>query len=93
MDADGVDLDETRGFVADAVEHLASELGEAHPMVAAGRRVMASLQTVPGDAVLVTAEDLAAAIQRAFPTTRNTSSNVALSAATILAALRQGRRG
>jgi len=81
-------LEGTRAFVADAVEHLAASLGEAHPTVVAGRRVMASLDALPDDAAVVTEETLAAALQRAFPSRRNTPSASALSAATILAALR-----
>lgn len=84
-------LDGARDFVAEAVEHLSSSLGEADPTVLAGRRVMASLAAIPDDAALVTEESLAAAMQRAFPTRRNTASNVSLSAATILAALRSNR--
>ena len=75
-------------FVADAVAHLASSLGETHPTVVAGRRIMASLDAIPDGAVLVTEETLAAAIHRAWPHRRNTATGSVLSAATILAALR-----
>ena len=81
-------LDGAPEFVADAVEHLASCLGETHPIVVAGRRIMASLVAIPDGAVLVTEDTLAAAIDRAFPSGRNTKAGLALSAATILAALR-----
>jgi hypothetical protein len=77
-------------FVASAVEHLALCLGETHPTVAAGRRIMASLDAIPADAVLVTEETLAAAIHRAWPYRQKTASGLALSAASILAALRAG---
>ena len=75
-------------FVADAVAHLALSLGETHPTVVAGRRIMASLDAIPDGAVLVTEETLAAAIHRAWPHRRNTPTASILSAATILAALR-----
>ena len=75
-------------FLADAVEHLALRLGQSHPTIAEGRRIMASLAAIPEDAVLVTEESLAAAIHRAWPTRRNSSSALTLSAASILAALR-----
>jgi hypothetical protein len=81
-------LDGAPEFVANAVEHLASCLGETHPTVAAGRRVMASLDAIPEGAVLVTEETLAAAIHRAWPYRQKTASGLALSAASILAALR-----
>jgi len=81
-------LDGAPEFVACAVEHLALTLGEAHPTVEAGRRVMASLDAIPDGAVLVTEETLAAAIYRAWPSRRNTASVRRLSAASILAALR-----
>ena len=75
-------------FVADAVERLAPILGETHPTVMTGRRVMASLEAIPDDAVLVTEEMLTAAFQRAWPYRRNTPTGSALSAAVLLAALR-----
>lgn len=75
-------------FVADAVEHLALCLGETHPTVVVGRRIMASLDAIPDGAVLVTEETLAAAIHRAWPYRPRTASGLALSAASILAALR-----
>jgi hypothetical protein len=81
-------LDGAPEFVAYAVEHLALSLGDAHPTVAAGRRIMASLDAIPDGAVLVTEETLAAAIHRAWPYRRNTGTAAALSAASILAALR-----
>ncbi|MBF6605911.1 MAG: hypothetical protein IVW53_10060 [Chloroflexi bacterium] len=81
-------LDGAPEFVADAVEHLALSLGEAHPTVVAGRRIMASLAAIPDGAVLVTEDTLAAAIHRAWPHRRNTAAGSVLSAATILAALR-----
>lgn len=81
-------LDGAPEFVADAVGHLSSCLGEAHPTVVAGNRIMASLDAIPDDAVLVTEETLAAAIDRAWPFGRNTAKNLTLSAALILAALR-----
>ena len=60
-------LDGAPEFVAYAVEHLASSLGETHPTVVAGRRIMASLDAIPDGAVLVAEEMLAAAIHRAWP--------------------------
>lgn len=81
-------LDGAPAFVADAVEHLALSLGETHPTVVAGRRIMASLDAIPDGAVLVTEETLAAALHRAWPSRRITASGLTLSAATILAALR-----
>jgi hypothetical protein len=54
----------------------------------AGRRIMASLDAIPDGAVLVTEETLAAAIHRAWPYRPRTASGLALSAASILAALR-----
>jgi hypothetical protein len=81
-------LDGAPEFVADAVEHLALCLGETDPTVAVGRRIMASLDAIPAGAVLVTEETLAAAIRRAWPYRQKTSSGLALSAASILAALR-----
>ena len=84
----GTALDGAAAFVADAVELLAPSLGESHPTVVAGRRVMTSLEAIPDDAVLVTEETLAAAFQRAWPYRRNTPTGSALSAAVLLAALR-----
>ena len=81
-------LDGAPEFVAYAVEHLASSLGETHPTVVAGRRIMASLDAIPDGAVLVTEETLAAAIHRAWPYRPRTASGLVLSAASILAALR-----
>ena len=81
-------LDGAPEFVAYAVEHLASSLGETHPTVVAGRRIMASLDAIPDGAVLVTEETLAAAIHRVWPYRPRTASGLALSAASILAALR-----
>jgi hypothetical protein len=78
-------------FVDRAVEHLAACLGETHPPVGEGRRVGHSLAAIPADALLVTQESLAAAMQRAFPHRQRTASGVTLSAATILAALRTDR--
>ncbi len=75
-------------FLADVVEQLASSLGQSHPTVTEGRRIIASLAVIPEDAVLVTEESLAAAIHRAWPTRRNSSTGLTLSAASILAALR-----
>ena len=40
-------LDGAPEFVAEAVEHLASCLGETHPTVLLGRRTMASLDAIP----------------------------------------------
>jgi len=80
-----------RTFVAAAVSHLEPELGSDHPTVVAGRRVLEALESLPGDAIMVTGEDLATAIHRAFPARRNTASNADLTAATILAALRERR--
>jgi hypothetical protein len=85
-------LDGTPEFVADAVVHLAACLGEEHPTVLAGRRIMASLEDIPNGAVLVTEETLAAAIRRAWPISRANQSRLTLSAATIIAALRAGPR-
>jgi len=65
-------LDGAPGFVADAVAHLTVCLGQDHPTVVAGRRIVASLDAIPDGAVLVTEETLAAALQRAFPFRRNT---------------------
>lgn len=81
-------LDGAPEFVATAVEHLSSCLGETHPTVLAGRRIMASLDAIPEGAVLVTEEKLAGAIHRAWPYRQKTASGLALSAASILAALR-----
>jgi hypothetical protein len=81
-------LDGAPEFVAEAVEHLASCLGETHPTVLAGRRIMASLEAIPEGSVLVTEETLATAIHRAWPYRQKTASGLALSAASILAALR-----
>jgi hypothetical protein len=81
-------LDEAPAFVADAVAHLTVCLGQDHPTVVAGRRIVASLDAIPDGAVLVTEETLAAALQRAFPFRRNTATGAGLSAAVILAALR-----
>ncbi len=81
-------LDGAPEFVADAVERLASSLGEAHPTVVAGRRVMASLDAIPDGAVLVTEMSLAAAIHRAWPYRKKSATVLPLSAASILAALR-----
>ena len=86
-------LDGAPEFVAEAVEHLASSLGETHPTVMAGRRVMASLDAIPDGAVLVTEEMLAAAIHRAWPYRRNTPTDSILAAASILAALRAEANG
>jgi len=84
----GTVLDGVPAFVADAVERLAPSLGETHPTVVAGRRIMASLEAIPHDAVVVTEETLAVAFHRAWPSRRNTPTGSALSAAVILAALR-----
>jgi hypothetical protein len=84
-------LDAAPEFVAAAVAHLASCLGEDDPAVAQGRRAMAAIDSIPDGAVLVTEESLTAALHRAFPSRRNTESGAALSAATILAALRTRR--
>ena len=84
-------LDGAPEFIAAAVEHLATCLGENDPAVAQGRRAMAALDSVPDGALLVTEESLTAALHRAFPSRRNTESGAALSAATILAALRTAR--
>ena len=81
-------LDGAPEFVADAVQHLAVCLGETHPTVLRGRRIMASLDAIPDGAVLVTEETLAAALHRAWPSRRNTATGLTLSAASILAALR-----
>lgn len=81
-------LDGAPEFVASAVGHLSSCLGETHPTVIAGRRIMASLDAIPDGTVLVTEETLAAAIHRAWPYRPKTASGLALSAASILAALR-----
>lgn len=86
-----VALDGAPAFVAEAIEHLATALGESHPTVEAGRRLLAALAEIPDDAAVVTEGTLAAAIQRAFPARRNTRSNSSLTAATILAALRSNR--
>lgn len=50
-----------------------------------------TLDAIPGGAVLVTEETLAAAIHRAWPDRRSTATGSALSAASILAALRTRR--
>ena len=81
-------LDGAPEFIAEVVEHLASSLGERHPTVVAGRRILASLDAIPDGAVLVTEETLAAAIHRAWPYRPKTATGLALSAASILAALR-----
>ena len=81
-------LDGAPEFVASAVAHLSSCLGETHPTVVAGRRVIASLEAIPRGAVLVTEETLSAAIHRAWPYRQKTTSGLSLSAASILAALR-----
>ena len=81
-------LDGAPEFIAEVVEHLASSLGETHPTVVAGRRIRASLDAIPDSAVLVTEESLAAAIHRAWPYRPKTATGLALSAASILAALR-----
>ncbi len=60
-------LDGAPEFVADAVAHLAVCLGQDHPTVVAGRRIMASLDAFPDGAVLVTEESLAAALQQRLP--------------------------
>ncbi len=83
-------LDGAPEFVADAVERLAVSLGDAHPTVMLGRQAQASLAANPGEAVLVTEESLAAALHRAWPSGRNRPAGLALTAATILAALRAG---
>lgn len=83
-------LDGAPAFVAAAVEHLAACLGEAHPTVVTGRRIMASLDAIPDGAVLVTEETLAEAIHRAWPYRPRTATGLTLSAASILAALRAG---
>ena len=80
-------LDGAPEFVADAVDHLALSLGEAHSTVVAGRRIMASLDAIPSGALLVTEATLAAAIHRAWPSRRNTAKGLGLSAASLLAAL------
>jgi hypothetical protein len=81
-------LDGVPEFVASAVEQLALSLGQNDPTVLAGRRILASLAAIPDDAVLVTEQTLAAAIQRAWPYRQRTPSGLNLSAASILAALR-----
>lgn len=81
-------LDGAPEFVAYAVEHLAASLGETHPTVVVGRRIMASLDAIPHGAVLVTEETLAVAIHRAWPYRRKTATGSVLAAASILAALR-----
>lgn len=81
-------LDGAAEFVAYAVEHLAAELGETHPKVVMGRRVQAALDAIPDGAVVVTEDALAIAIHRAWPFRRNTGTASALSAASLLAALR-----
>ena len=81
-------LDGVPEFVADAVGRLALSLGETHPTVVAGRRIMASLDAIPDRAVLVTEETPAAALHRAWPHRRNAATGLGLSAALILAALR-----
>lgn len=85
-------LDGAHEFIASVVEKLASSLGETHPTVAQGRRIMASLATIPEGAVLVTEESLAAAIHRAWPYRPRTPNALALSAASIIAALRAEAR-
>jgi len=84
-------LDGAPEFITEAIGELARTHGEAHPMVLAGRRILASLEAIPEGAVLVTEATLAAAIYRAFPARRNTETGSALTAATILAALRTAR--
>ena len=81
-------LDEAPKFIAEAVGVLVMSLGENDPLVLAGRRVLASLEAIPKGSILVTEASLTAAIHRAFPARRNTDSASALTAATILAALR-----
>lgn len=83
-------LDGVAEFIADAVDHLALSLGKEHPTVVEGRRILASLRTVPDGAVVITEETLAAALQRAWPYRRNTPAGMGLSAALIIAALRRG---
>jgi hypothetical protein len=81
-------LDGAPDFVDDAVEHLAACLGDSHRLVLTGRRVTASLTAIPAGSMLVTEESLAEAIRRAWPYRQKTPSGLALSAASIMAALR-----
>ncbi|MFI5227018.1 MAG: hypothetical protein ACHQ3P_10115 [Candidatus Limnocylindrales bacterium] len=81
-------LDGAPEFNAGAVGVLVTTLGEDDPMVLAGRRILASLEAIPKGSVLVTEASLATAIHRAYPARRNTESASALTAATILAALK-----
>ncbi len=81
-------LDGVQEFVADAIVQLETFLGESHPTVQEGRRILAALEAIPDGAVLVTEESLAAALGRVWPIRRNSGTNLALSAATVLAALR-----
>ena len=83
-------LSDAHEFVDSATELLASNLGDTHPAVIEGRRIRSMLDALPGGAVLVTEETLAKAIHRAWPYRRTSASNLGLSAATLLAALRAG---
>jgi hypothetical protein len=86
-----VALDGVPEFITAAVEQLSSSLGEADPLVESGRRAIAALGAIPADAVLVTEATVAAAMQRAWPLRRNTPTGMALSAALLIAALREER--
>ena len=86
-----VALDGVPEFVTAAVEQLSASLGEADPMIESGRRAIAALGAIPADAVLVTEETLAAAMHRAWPLRRNTPTGLGLSAALLIAALREER--
>lgn len=81
-------LDAASAFIADALEDLATRKGSDDPSVIAGRRVRLSLTRLSEEAVLVTEESLATAIGRVWPYRRNSGSQLSLSAAAILAALR-----
>jgi hypothetical protein len=81
-------LDGAPGYIAEAVDVLIGTVGEEDRLVADGRRILASLGAIPPGSFLVTEASLAAAIHRAYPARRNTESASALTAATILAALR-----
>ncbi|MGH3076108.1 MAG: hypothetical protein ACRDQC_14315 [Gaiellales bacterium] len=74
-----------------ALERLAPSLGESEPMIVQGRRVKATLDALPADAIVVTEPALAAAIHRAWPVRRNTDATNSASAALLIAALRTER--
>jgi hypothetical protein len=83
-------IDGVQAFVAFAAAHLATCLGAEDPSVAEGQRALEKLGAIRPDAVLVTPESLAEAMRRAYPVRRSTPEMMALTAASIIAALRTG---